>query len=369
MKSRVVAGALAAVLLLAIGWRVVAVRRARQAPVEETKATVPVEVAKVERADVTESIIVTGTIRPRNEVDVYAKVPGRIEELTVQVGDKVKAGQLLAQVEHNEIAWQAKAADAAVQLARAQLQGARLELDRTIALAKGGAAPQAQLDGAKIKATLAEAQVAQAEASAGLANQHLKNARIEAAIAGVVTRKLVNLGAQVGPQLPLFTIQDLDALKLETSVDASDVARLKKGQGVQVSVDALPGKTFDGQVSVVSPALDAATRRAMIEVQVSNPDGLLLPQMFATAAIAVGKSEQALTVPRLAVRSSGEGEVVYVVKDGIAREVRPELGPSDGQRTVVRSGLSEGDLVATTGVGALSDNAAVTVLSKSEAQR
>lgn len=344
-----------------IGYRIVEAKKAAGATHETVQVAIPIEVAALVRADLSEVVLVTGSIRPANEVDVYAKVPGRIEAINVQVGDKVKSGALLASVEAKEIAWQAKAAEAAVRLARAQLDGARLEADRTKALFQGGAATQAQIDGVKVKMQLAEAQLAQAEAAAGLARQQVANARIESPIAGTVTRKNISVGAQVGPQGPLFSVQDLGALKLESSVDATAVARLKKGQLVALKVDALPGKSFEGEVSVISPSLDPLTRRAAIEITVRNETGELLPQMFASAAITLGTQQGALALPNAALKTALGKSVVYVVREGKAVEVSPRLGASDGSKTALIEGLSEGDQVAVSSLAALSDGALVKV--------
>lgn len=367
-KSSVVWAVIAAALIVGVGVRIAKVKNAAKAPEERAAQSALVRVARVARADVAERISVTGTVRPRNEVDLYAKVPGRIESLQAQVGDKVKAGQLLAVIEHKEIAWQAKASQAALQVARANLDGARLEFGRVQALFKGGAAPQAQLDGAKVRLALAEAQTAQAEAAAGLASQNVENARVESPISGTITRRPVNVGAQVGPQTALFTVQDVAALKLEVSVDAASFARLAKGREALVTVDALTGQTFSGKVAVMSPSLDGVTRRAALELEIDNASGKLMPNMFAHADIAVGDLQAALVVPREAVLEAAGGARVYRVRDGKVSSVKPRLGPVDGNRVVVLEGLAEGDQVAVTGVANLTDGAEIRVAPDEGAQ-
>ncbi len=169
-----------------------------------------------------ERVLLTGTIRPRNAVEVHPELPGRIEAVHAAVGDRVRAGQPLATVEHDEIAWQAKAARAAVEIARANLAGAKLEQARTKELSEGGAAAPAQLDAARVRLALAEAQLAQAEAAAGLAEEQVRRSRVLSPIAGVVTRRPIDVGAQVGAQTVAFAVEDVSALKLESSIDAAD---------------------------------------------------------------------------------------------------------------------------------------------------
>jgi len=359
MKSRALWIVLSVLVLGAVAYRVREWRQKNAAPEEKPAEAMLIQAAKVVRQDLTEKLALTGNVRPRNEVDIFPKLGGRIESLNAEVGDKVKAGQLLATIEHKEIAWQARAAAAATRIARANLDGARQDQERVSMLFQGGSATQAQVDGVKLKVTMAEAQLAQAEAAEGLAQQALESSRITSPIAGTVTRRPVNVGNQVGPQSPLFTVQDLQALKLESSVDAAAFGRLSRGQEAQVTVDALPGQTFRGELSLLAPALDATTRRAACEIQIDNGGGKLLANAFARAELSLGKLENVLAVPREAVLEAPGGAVVYRVAQGKVEAVRPRLGATDGVRVVVLEGLNEGDLVATTGVANLADGAAV----------
>ncbi len=366
MRARVVVVVLLAAFLGLIGWRISVVRRANASRAEIPAQVTLIRTATVRKGDVAERIAFTGTVRPRNEVDIYPKVAGRIESLAADVGDRVTAGQLLATIEHKEIAWQAKAAQASLDVARANLSGAQLDWNRTQALHRGGSASQAQLDAAKMRLDLAAAQVAQAEAAAGLAAQQVDNARITTPIAGTVIRRPVNIGAQVGPQSPLFTIQDVAALKLEASVDSASFVRLTKDAQAQVSVDALAGELFPGRVTRLSPSLDPQTRRAQVQIEIDNAAGKLLPNMFASANVLVGRLVNVLVIPRDAVLEAAGGAVAYRVRsEGKGKAhvelVRPKLGSVDGDRVVVQEGLSEGDEVAVTSLGSLVDGAPVAI--------
>jgi membrane fusion protein (multidrug efflux system) len=159
----------------------------------------------------------------------------------------------------------------------------------------------------------------------------------------------------------LFTLQDVAALKLETGVDAVAFARLARGQPVEVTVDARPGEAFRGKLAVLSPALDAQTRRASIEVEIDNAAGRLLPNMFAHAEITVGVAKDALVIPREALLDAPGGATVYRVREGQAEAVQPRCASGDAGRVRVLSALHEGDEVATSGLASLSDGAPVRV--------
>ncbi len=356
MKTKIAIAILASLFLLLVGARVVASVGSRKSA-EAAPAAPLVPAARVGRGEIAERVLLTGSIRPRHEVEIHPDLAGRIAAVHARVGDRVRAGQLLATVEHDQIAWQARGARAAVEIARANLAGATLEHDRTRQLHDGGAAAPAQLDAARVRLELARAQLAQAEAAAGLADRQVQNARIVSPIAGLVTRRPMDVGAQVGPQTMAFAVEDLSALKLASAVDGADWARLAPGAAAEVTVDSLPGDLFRGQVTLRSPSLDPATRRAAIEIEVENRSGRLLPGMFARVAVAAGRVEGALVAPRQAIVDAPGGPLAWRVAGGKAEAVKVRLGASDERNVVVLEGLAEGDLVAIAGQGSLSNGA------------
>lgn len=352
MKARSALIAGGAVLVLLVGYRLQATVRSARKP-EPPAAPVRVAAVRVARGDVAERVAVTGTIRARNEVEVHPELAGRIAAVHAKVGDRVRAGEVLAEIAHEELAWQAKAADAALAVARANLDGARLEGERTEELHRGGAATPAQLDAARVKRALCEAQVAQAAAAAGLAHQQVANARITTPVDGVVIRRPVDVGARVEPGTVAFAVHDLSALKLASAIEAADWARIGLGALATVTTDALPGETFAARVTLRAPALDPATRRAEVELALENPRGRLVPGMFARAELAAGAVRGALVIPAAAVVESPGGAIVWRIRGGKAEALRPRLGARDGVRVVVEDGLAEGDVVVTAGQGAL----------------
>lgn len=367
MKARIVWILIVVALLGGVGYRIAQAKKAQAKEAEAPAKAQLVQTTHVKKDALDERVTFTGNIRPRNEVELFTKVPGRIETLTAEVGDKVKAGQVLATVEHREIAWQSKAAEAALEVARANLASAKLDYERTEHLFKGGSAPQAQLDGAKTRLSLAQAQVAQAEASAGLSRQQVANARLETPINGTIVRRTANVGMMAGQMVPLFTVQDVATLKLESAVEASQYARLKKGAEAVVTVDGLPGEQFTGKVSLLSPSLDANTRRALVEIEVDNTSGRLLPNMFATAQVTVGRVENALVAPKDAVLLSAEGATVFRVKGGKVEAVTPKLGAQNGDRVQLLNGVSEGDELVVGGLASLADGVEVKVSNTAQA--
>lgn len=375
MKSKIIWSLVAVAFVGLLGFRVVAAAKSRKAVVDVAVEAPLVRTAPVVRTDVAEQVLLTGTVRAAQEVSVYPKLPGKVETVSVEIGSVVRKGEVLATVEHKEVAWQARQAQAAVEAARAAhllalagQDGAALELSRTRQLAQGGAAPQAALEGAEIKFKAAEAQVAaaaaqvsQAEAAAGLMRQQVDNARITAPFDGVVTMRGLEPGAMASQQLPAFVVQDARTLKMQTSVDIATFGRIAKGQKVSIVVEELAGESFEGEVALMSPTLDAQTRRAAIEIRIDNGAGRLLPHAFAKASVTLRELEGALAVPAEAVLATSTGAVVYRIRDGRAEALTPRTGPRTEALVTVLDALSEGDEVALGGLGQLTNGAQVRV--------
>jgi len=364
-------------LMGVVGWRVAAAvsdRKDAERGVEVPSR--PVSVVTVSARDIVARVTMTGTIRPQSEAPIFTKVPGRVAEVLVGVGDQVEADQVLAVIEHREIELQSDQANAGVQVAEAQLERARIGLDAATAafnrlegLRDDGAIPQSEFEkieyglrDAKASMMAAEAGVATARAAAALAAQMVENSSVTTPIAGTVTHRLVNVGSPAGQTMPVFQVQDLSVLKLDSNATSTDFARLAVGQDVEVTVADLPGVVFPGTVATLSPSLNPMTRHAAVEIAISNPDGRLLPNMFATGVIEVEKLEAVPAIPEKAVLTLEEGAVVFAVRDGRAVKVQPVLGAKDQGFVALESGLAVGDVVIVSGQSGVRDGEAVSVI-------
>lgn len=342
-------------------------RREAEKPVEVEPPRVRVE--PLARHSIEAKVSFTGTLRAVRRVDVIPEIPGRIEEVSVAIGDHVEKGQLLAVIEHQSLvlaASQAKAnrsaAAAALDRAQLDLATAERELERVRELFGRGAASKAELersqssvDTARAGLRSAQSQHRGAKAAAGLSADSLGDSRIFSPLAGTVTKREIHVGTQVGLGTLAFEIQDIDELELVGAVTARDFARLEIGQSVEIRVDARPDEVFTGTVKTMSPSLDPATRRATIEVSVANPEHRLLPNQFADAVVVVERTEGVLAVPAEAVVATPEGPDLFTVRDGHAVLARAKLGSSEQQWVPVHGGLSEGEPVVVVGQAELRD--------------
>lgn len=365
MKKIIGIAALVAFVAL-LGYRIIEARN-KAKPAADIERIFPVQATMLQPSDVPHVILLTGNIKPKNEVDVAAKIGGRVERVVADLGDRVRQGAPLAVIEHREIMLQVKQAEAGLAAAKVGYQNAKDDYDRSAKLKEAGAVSDAQLDGLGARMEAAKAQLAQADAAVGLVREALRNATVSAPIPGVVTRRSIELGQMASPGMPIYQVQDAAVMKFSAGVDAGDLAALKKGMPVGIHVEAFPGEAFEGQVARISPALDPYTRRATVEIEIKNKDGRLLANMFARGVVEIGKEAGALALPPTAVLQDASSRFIYVVT-GDKVEKRPVLIKfANDQVAVIQEGAKAGDNVVVAGQELLSDGAKIELV-KTEAE-
>jgi RND family efflux transporter MFP subunit len=332
---------------------------AAQAPAEAVAAPlIDVAVARATVGTVQSALEISGTLAARTRVGVKPKLPGRLERVLVDIGDRVNEGQIVATIDRGEADAQVDAAVAAVAVAHAGLESAEAALanavtehERAKSLFEGGALPRQRLDAAQTahrsavaQRDLAKASLAQAEAAERRAREVQRDTTLYAPVAGFIVERNYDAGAIPGDQ-PIVVVADIRQLKLEAGVSELEAGRLKTGLPALVSVQAKPGETFTGQLAAIAPEVDQKNRHFRIEVRVANPQGSLLAGMYATARVVVASAEQALTVPREAIVTR-DGKRVVLKVDGEHVTPAPIVeGLTDGQLVQVVSGLNDGDQV------------------------
>jgi RND family efflux transporter MFP subunit len=311
-------------------------------------------------ADLESTLEISGSLMPQSRVAVVAKLPGTLSTVTVDIGDRVRAGQAVAALDRREIDAQVDAASASVNVARAGLESAeaalanaQLEGDRARNLFDRGAIPKQRLDAAEtgLRASAAQrdlgrATLAQAEAALRRAREVQRDATLTSPIDGVVVERNYDPGSLVGPgEKPVVVVADLRVLKREAGVSELEAGRLRVGMPARVTVQARPGEAFEGKVAAIAPEVDARNRHFAIEVRTANPDGTLLSGMYGSATIALERASQVVAVPREAVTTRGGTRVALRIEDGTVSEVPVTEGLTDGTRVQIASGLQTGDTI------------------------
>lgn len=186
-------------------------------------------------------------------------------------------------------------------------------------------------------------------------------AEVTSAIGGVVKSVLTQVGATVSPAMPLFQIVDMDVVEVVVSVPERMIARVRVGQPVEVTVVAYPGRVFTGSVSRTSPVVDPASRTLETRIRVPNPGYLLKPGMFAESRLILRQERDIVQVPLSALVDKAFGRVMFVVEDGAARQVAPEVAFVEGETAALSSGVAAGQRVVVVGQQNLNDGDPVTV--------
>ncbi|MEW8977857.1 MAG: efflux RND transporter periplasmic adaptor subunit [Symbiobacterium sp.] len=328
-----------------------------QSNTPETQS-IAVSVVTAEAGTLTDVSRSSGQLEPVLSVTVTAKVPGKVVAVHRQMGDTVAEGDLLVELDDEDLANQLAAARAQLQQAEAQRAEAARQASRLEALLEQGAVSQQQAEQIRTQLDLATAQVAAARAQVELASSSYEGTRITAPADGVIAARYVDPGNMVGSGTPLFQLVDLSTVVVNARVAETAINQVHPGDSVVVSVPAL-GQTFTGQVEAVSPQIDVQTRSYKARVVLPNPDGVLKGGMYAEVEFPLAEREGVL-VPVDAVVEGSSQPHVYLVVDGVAHRT-PVTILVRGDEKLLVAGIAAGDQVVVAGQNRLYDGAPVKV--------
>jgi RND family efflux transporter MFP subunit len=359
---------------------------AKANPQDETLR--PVAVALVKRRPLVNLLTLSGAFRPYQQVDVHAKVAGYIRNIYVDVGDQVKAGQVLAVLEVPELSAQVAGAKADIRRDQDAIRRSQSEIQRAQSThaayhaaytrlkqaseSRTGLIAEQELDDSMAKDKETEAQVESARATLAESESQLAVAQadldrllaleayshITAPFAGVVTKRYADTGAliQAGTasetqSMPVVQLAEWSRLRLVVPVPESAVPQLRLGSTVQVHISAM-NRDFQGHVARFADSLNDETRTMHTEIDVENRDGALKDGMYAEAKLVLSQRDAVLTVPVQAVqRNSSGGTVLMVDSRGHVQERQVTLGAQNSNRVEVLTGLAENDRVIIGGRG------------------
>lgn len=308
------------------------------------------DLAEVRRGEVASGVLLTGSLEPAERVAVLAQVAGTAGQIRADRGDRVTRGQLLTTIEAEGVRSQAAGAQANVEAARANVEVARRQRDASRALFEQGAISELEFQRTEAALEAARAQLAAAEAQAAGAGEQAGRTNIRAPITGVVSDRQVEAGQAVSIGDRLFEVVDPRQLELSGRIPVELAQRVRVGQPVTFTLDAYPGRSFQGRVNRIDPVADAQTRQVGIYVRLPNPNGELIAGQFARGRVVGERLEDVLVVPEGAIRGTGDQRTVLVVADGRVVRRPVTLGPRDEAQgvVVVRDGLQEGEQVIAT---------------------
>jgi len=390
-RKRIIYGSIAAVLVLVVAGVLIA------ATSGGTKID-PSKLAKVDKGDLAKSVVATGKIEPITKVEIKSKASGIVKKLYVDYGDKIKKGQMLAELDRDEIQARVDQARAQMEASSASLSGTRADLERAKVDAEGPDVPmlkraynraqgmakegvvsasalddaeknyvmsvnkqnvsKAQLRVLQAKIGQAEGQVAQDRANLKQLEEQLSYTTIESPIDGIVLSRDVEIGDAVSSILVLgssatlvMTLGDTSEVYVKGKVDESDIGKVYLGQPARIKVESFKDKTFTGKVTKISPMGVEKDNVTTFEVRVSinNPEGVLKAMMTANAEIILEEHKNVLQIPEGSIIYDKDKKASVEVPEPKAKEgkkkVAVNIGISNGAKTELLSGLKEGDQV------------------------
>lgn len=321
----------------------------RSAPaVAQTPAAprpVPVETALVQKGEIADEVEALGTLMADESVAIAPEIAGRLVNLGFREGDRVKLGQTLVELDTTILGQELKQAEVDLGLSRDTFE-------RASSLVQRGS-------GTRVSLEQAQAQLAAAEVRLALGKARLEKATITAPIEGVVGLRAVSVGTYLTPGQTIVTLANLDPIKVDFRVPELLLRSIESRQKIRVRLDALPDRSFEGEVYAIDPVVDVNGRAIRLRARIANADLVLKPGLFARVTVVTGVRPDALIVPESAVVPDGEAKAVYVVDDGRAKLTRIKLGKRLPGRVEVASGLSLGQRIVTTGQFRLRDGTAV----------
>ncbi|MGH9831717.1 MAG: efflux RND transporter periplasmic adaptor subunit [Blastocatellia bacterium] len=360
---------------------------AGKSPTDKPRAVAKTKVkaVAVERQQQRRIVEAVGSLFAFDEVTVSSEAEGRVEQVMVDVGDRVAKGQVLARVSPVELELTVEQQRAALRQARARLglgendgelkdarQAAEVKkaaadlLDaeqkyqRARSLLETGVIPRQQFDEAEARYKSAKAtydlavqqvenlraSMQQTQATLNLANKRLRDTQIRAPFAGHVKTREVTVGQYLKVQTPVMTIVNIDPLRVRLSVPEKMAPWVRVGRDVKLSLEAFPGREFVGRISRINPAVDEKTRTFEIEALVANHSGDLKPGSFVKATIQSDKVDSILTIPYNAAAYLFGAYKVFVIEGKTIKEREVKLGDRIGERVEIIEGLQTGDKIA-----------------------
>lgn len=309
---------------------------------------IPVEAAAVVAGGIDAAYHGTATLEAEDEATVNAKTGGVIETIRVEEGERVKAGQILAQLETDRLK---------LEVARSKANLDQLEQDfkRNASVYQRNLVSREAYERSKFELDAARA-------AYDLARLSLDETDIKAPFDGVVSLRHIKVGNMIQAGSPAFRITKMDSLQAQIYVPERDINKLAAGQPATMTVDAWPSETFSGAILRVNPVVDASTGTVKVTVAMSPEQMHLKPGMFGRVEIRYDRRENALLIPKDAVLTEDAQNNVFVIEDGRAFRRPIQVGYSDVDHYEVVSGLQDGEQVVVTGQASLKDDTAIEIV-------
>lgn len=309
--------------------------------IEMTEEKARVKVEQVSIQDVEQISEFTATVEANIKNNIAPQTPFRIEKIFVEVGDHVKAGQILAKMDATSL-----------KQAKIQMDNQEIEFKRTDELYKVGGTSKSDWDTKKASLDVAKENYKNLE----------ENTQLISPVSGVVTARNYDSGDMYNGGEPIYVVESIRPVKLMVNVSESMFTKLKKGQEVDIRLDVYGDEVFKGKISLIYPTIDPSTRTFPVEIKIANSNERVRPGMSAKVTMSFGQMRHVVAPDRSIVKQAGAGDrYIYVYKDGKVSYQKVELGRRMGDTYEILSGVEDGDQVVITGQSRLTNGMEVEI--------
>lgn len=291
--------------------------------------------------DVPQSDVYTANVEAYAKNNIAPQSPSRIQKIYVEVGDFVRAGQIVAKMD-----------EVSLNQSKLSMANDSLEYSRIKKLYEQGGVSKSDFDAMELKYNVTRSQY----------QNLLENTILRSPVSGVITARNYDQGDMYGGS-PIYVVEQITPVKLYVGISEMDYTRVKKNDTVTLTADALPGKTFTGRIARIYPTIDAATHTFTAEVNVANSDRLLRPGMYARVTVNFGSNHSIVVPDDCVVKQQGSGvrSVFVLQNDNTVKEIVVTLGRHFGTEYEILSGIAEGDKVVVKGQASLKNGSKVNV--------
>lgn len=291
--------------------------------------------------DVPQSDVYTANVEAYAKNNIAPQSPSRIQKIFVEVGDFVRAGQIVAKMD-----------EVSLNQSKLSMANDSLEYSRIKKLYEQGGVSKSDFDAMELKYNVTRSQY----------QNLLENTILRSPVSGVITARNYDQGDMYGGS-PIYVVEQITPVKLYVGISEMDYTRVKKNDTVTLTADALPGKTFTGRIARIYPTIDAATHTFTAEVNVANSDRLLRPGMYARVTVNFGSNHSIVVPDDCVVKQQGSGvrSVFVLQNDNTVKEIVVTLGRHFGTEYEILSGIAEGDKVVVKGQASLKNGSKVNV--------
>ncbi len=336
------------------------------APAALAQQAPPVAVTTAKRDTIVREVTLSGSLTSPQRADLAPEVSDRVTEVLVEAGDRVAAGDALLRLDAALTRIELRRAEAALQEARANLEDARRRLSEAEDLAQRESISESELASRRARVEESAAVVARRAAERDLQAELIDRHTLSAPFAGVINRRMIELGERAAPENPVYELIATDRLRLELAVPQKYFGDVAPGTEVRVRFDARPETSIEDRIQTVIPVSDRNSRTFRARLDLDNPDGRLAPGMSSTATLRIDTGRTGVAIPQDALIRYPDGRtVVWLAEgDGEARTVeerRVQTGLQFGERIAIREGLEAGTQIVTEGNEALRDGQSVRI--------